>query len=490
MDNKNKITEAIKFLSNNYFDKKVNNNIIMDMQNNIEFSKTVTYEYCSYKKSKFKNICFSKSQFINVALTGSTFENVKFSNSILTGSSLANCSFYNVEFLGDKTIYESNNISLSNFEKCSINSINFFRTGSLNAYFHDCKLNNVIFSGSTLEGTEFSNCHFKNVDLGNVNLDYTIFFDNYYENVIFPFYQVPYIIGIAHFLRSDNENIKIRVGEKLIKCNEYLNLIEKLKLYYLDKNEFFPICNLNIIDKNFSEAKDNIMNGIKIALEFNDFRMVNNFCQLAKFHGLIDENIKKDILLELDSFINSDIIPESQLNYYLNYISKIKALLNKGSKDSVTLNYVIKTETNKDDKEGIVDINVLLNSLNSELSCLNNIEGYQVTVSNYSPFEIAIHIISAVGSLATVASLVWSIVTSDGKNKNSLNNKTYIKELGTQYVDERIERAKYELLNVHANISKKKLNAHITAVMQSLKTDIEDFYSKNVMIFEIKKDKK
>lgn len=107
MDNKNKITEAIKFLSNNYFDKKVNNNIIMDMQNNIEFSKTVTYEYCSYKKSKFKNICFSKSQFINVALTGSTFENVKFSNSILTGSSLANCSFYNVEFLGDKTIYES-----------------------------------------------------------------------------------------------------------------------------------------------------------------------------------------------------------------------------------------------------------------------------------------------------------------------------------------------------------------------------------------------
>ena len=159
---------------------------------------------------------------------------------------------------------------------------------------------------------------------------------------------------------------------------------------YLDKNEYFLVCNLCIAQKNYNDARLFLLDGITKALTERNFRMISNFCQLAKYHGIINDKIKRKIAKAMDEFIQADYIPESQLNYYLIYIGKIKTLINEGSGETVTLNYSIRTNTCKKNEDGVNYVNELVNKLNVDLSQLDNVKGFEVSISNHSPFEIKV----------------------------------------------------------------------------------------------------
>ncbi len=193
----------------------------------------------------------------------------------------------------------------------------------------------------------------------------------------------------------------------------------------------------------------------------------------------------------MDEFIQADYIPESQLNYYLIYIGKIKTLITEGSGETITLNYSIKTNTCKKNEDGVNYVNGLVNKLNLELSQLDNIEGFEVSVSNHSPFEIAVGVITIVSGVATVAQTIMDLI-STVKEKRNAKQTTEVKnessdnsQLVCKYIDERIERAKYEIKDLQNRYKGKKLNEHIDEVSQSLKTDMEELYSKDIMFFKM-----
>ena len=56
-----------------------------------------------------------------------------------------------------------------------------------------------------------------------------------------------------------------------------------------------------------------------------------------------------------------------------------------------------------------------------------------------------------------------------------------------KYVDERIERMKNDLLQLIKKSKKVELEDHIIEVTQNLKTDLEELYSKNIMIYKCRK---
>lgn len=482
---------ALKYLNEKFPDAKVNNNKYIASSENAPVTVTQDYTFESMKQSVFKNVHFNNCLFENVALTGSSLDFVKFFNTSLIGSSFANCDFYMVEINGKDKVMEANNFSQSNFEMCSLTSVEMFRSGVINALFHNCNLTGAFFHGSTFEETKFIKCKLTDCDFGSVNLDYTMFSKNVYENVVFPFYQVAYIIGSADFINDSENNILVRVGESEIRIAEYRDQIDKLILYYLDKNEYFPVCNLCIAQKNFDDARSFLMDGITKALSLRNFRMISNFCQLAKYHGIINDKIRYKITKAMDEFIQVDYIPETQLNYYLIYIGKIKTLLNEGSGETITLNYSIKTNTRKENEEGVDYINELLSDLNLNLSKLNNIEGFEISVSNHSPFEIAVGVITIISGVTSVAQTVMDLITTlKEKRNNKKSSESNIQtsdssQIISKYIDERIERTKYEIKDLCKSYKGKKLNKHIDEVTQSLKTDMEDLYSKEIMFFKM-----
>lgn len=486
---KKDINNAIKYLNEKYPDTTVNNNKYIVSNDGITI--TENYKFLSMKQSVFQHVCYKDCVFENVALTGSIFDFVKFIDTALIGSSFANCEFYMVDIDGKDKIMESNNFSQSNFEMCHLYSVEMFKSGVLNSLFHNCKLKSAYFRGSTFEGTKFINCVFVDCDFGKVNLDYTMFAKNTYENIVFPFYQVAYIIGSADFINNNGGKISLKVGTGEINIMEYREQIDRLILFYLDKNEYFPICNLCIAQKKYDEARSYLFDGITKALMTRNFRMISNFCQLARYHGLINDKLRYKITKAMDEFIQADYIPESQLNYYLIYIGRIKTFINEGSGDTITLNYSIKTNSCKKNEEGVNYVNELVKKLNLNLSNLENVEGFEVSTSNHSPFEIAVGVITIISSVATVAQTVMDIIsgvqvkskankTDDLKNETSDNS-----QLVCEFIDERIERAKYEIKDLQNRYRGKKLNKYIDEVTQSLKTDMEDLYSKEIMFFKI-----
>lgn len=481
--------EALMFLDAHYHDSNVNNN--KDIVFSDETVIKECYRFKSMKQSAFKNVVYADSLFENVALTGSSFDNIKYINTKLIGCSFANCNFYNTEINGTRAAFSANNFSQSNFEQCVFRRIKFFRSGILNTVYHRCSFEKIKFRGSILEGSQFVGCNFKNCDFANVNVDYTLFSKNDYDHIVFPFYQIAYVIGAADILRDEAQKVFVKAGEKTVSSKEYLNQIQNLILYYLDKREFFPACNLCITQNNYIKAKEYLLNGIVRALENKNFRMISNFCRLAKYHGIADENIKQKIIRSLNDFIQSGGIPESQLNYYLIYIGNIKNLLNEGASETVTLNYTIRTDVNKNSKDGVCYVNDIVSKLNVELSKLENIDGFEVSITNHSPYEIAVDVITVLIMIPSAVEAVMNLFTKI-KNKfsnkyNKTNAKKFDMDIRKKYVDERIERMKRDMLELRKKYKGRELDDHIIEVTQSLKTDLEELYSKDIMICEIKK---
>lgn len=494
------IRKALEFLSTHYNDINVNNNISIVNESDEYKRINQEYKYISMKQSVFKNVEFDQCIFENVACTGSSFERVNFYNTSLTGNSFANCDFFQVSINGGGKEFSANNFSQSSFESCDLDSIVLFRSGALNSIFHNCNIIDTIFRGSTIEGTKFSRCNLVRCDFGCVNVDYTMFVGNTYDDVTFPFYQLAYIIGMVDMLDSTSAKIFVHVGDDKKCLNEYRQQLDNLKLYYLDKSELFPVCNICLAQNNIEEAKKYLIQGIEAAISVRNFRMISNLCRLACYHGVVDAKIRYKINKAMDQFIQSEHIPESQLNYYITYIGKIQTMLKEGASQTVAVNYKITTNTCKKDPRGVKYINKLIAHLNADIAQIENVDGYNITISNYSPFEISVGIITICGVVCEVGKSFFQIISKyKSRRKNKKQEKIELQEqqkrrekemelqadLGSKYIRTAVDKTKEEILRLQRDYAGKALDKRIVAVTQSLQTDLEDFYSKQIMYFKL-----
>lgn len=484
---KETIEQALEYLSAHYPDSRLNSNKTVGAgAQHPEIISGISYVRLGMKQSKFSHVSYVNCIFENVALTGSSFRSVAFRNTPLTGNSFACCDFYDTEIDGSGCVpFAANNFSLSNFERCRLANLRLVSSGMLNSLFHNCNFKSTIFQSSTLEGSSFINCHMAHCDLSCVNTEFVRLFRSDLEDVCFPFYQFPYVIGAADYISAEESTVTLRAGDKILPMLEYRTQIDRLILFYEDKREYFPMCNLCIAQKSTSEAKQHLLDGISLALENCDFRMIRYYCQLALHHNLLDEFTRLRILQSMDDFLQSEDIPETQLNYYMTYVGNIRTLLQSGGAHSVALNYIIKTNVSRDDPDGVQYVNELLTDLNKALSQSELKSGFRVSVANYSPYEIAIEILSAVGSVASIASLVW--MTIDAARAHHAKKKMLPVDIDVYrgYVDAKIDCLRADLLRLQNEYSKRRFSKYIQEVTQQLKTDLEDLYSKDILIFKV-----
>lgn len=485
-----KIKRALDLLATQYPDPKVRSSkSVGGSAENPEVVRNISYVRTGIKNSVFQHLIYDECSLENVALTGSQFRSVSFLKTFLDGNSFACCDFYDVTFDGNECKpFSANNFSLSSFEQCRLSNLQFISSGMLGSVFHNCSFKNTLFRSSTLEGTSFINSHMTACDLSSVNLEFTRFSRTSLDGVCFPFYQFPYVIGAADYISSEKNTITLCAGEKILPISEYRRQLDNLILYFEDKREHFPMCNLYIAKRNIKEAKRTLLDGVSTALTFHDFRMIRYFCQLALHHNILDEFTRQRIERDLDAFLQTETIPETRLNDYMAHVGSIHTMLRSGSSNSVTLHFNIKTNALRDDPDGVEYISALLHDLNRTLSQAEGQNGFQVTVANYSPYEIAVTVLSAVGSAASIASLIWMAIDAA---KGRYKQKTHVemdKDTYRDYVGAKIDCLRADLLRLQSQYSQRRFSKYIEEVTQQLKTDLEELYSKDIIIFRVKND--
>ena len=485
-----RIQRALDLLAEQYPDPKANSNkSVGGSAERPEVVRGMSYIRTGMKNSVFQHLTYDACIFENTALTGSQFRPVVFSKTLLKGNSFACCDFYDVEIDGRSCKpFEANNFSLSSFERCRFSGLELVSSGMLGSVFHNCDFKKSVFRSSTLEGTCFVNCHIADCDFGAVNVEFTHFARTVLDGVRFPFYQFPYVIGAADYIANAQSTVTLRVGEKILPMSEYRRQLDNLILYFLDKREYFPMCNLYIATDAIHEAKQALLDGVSTALTCHDFRMIRFFCQLALHHDILDEFTRQRIVRDVDNFLQAKDIPESRLNDYITHVGSIRALLRSGSSNSVSLQFNIKTHVLRDDPEGVEYVNTLVNDLSQALSQADGQNGFQVMVANYSPYEIAINILSAVGSVASIASLIWMIIDATKNHRAPQNRVEVDVDTYRNYVDAKIDCLRADLLRLQGQYSQRRFSKYIDEVTQQLKTDLEELYSKDIMIFKVKND--
>ena len=485
-----RIQRALDLLAEQYPGPKANSNkSVGGSAERPEVVRGMSYIRTGMKNSVFQHLTYDACIFENTALTGSQFRSVVFSKTLLKGNSFACCDFYDVEIDGRSCKpFEANNFSLSSFERCRFSGLELVSSGMLGSVFHNCDFKKSVFRSSTLEGTCFVNCHIADCDFGAVNVEFTHFARTVLDGVRFPFYQFPYVIGAADYIANAQSTVTLRVGEKILPMSEYRRQLDNLILYFLDKREYFPMCNLYIATDAIHEAKQALLDGVSTALTCHDFRMIRFFCQLALHHDILDEFTRQRIVRDVDNFLQAKDIPESRLNDYITHVGSIRALLRSGSSNSVSLQFNIKTHVLRDDPEGVEYVNTLVNDLSQALSQADGQNGFQVMVANYSPYEIAINILSAVGSVASIASLIWMIIDATKNHRAPQNRVEVDVDTYRNYVDAKIDCLRADLLRLQGQYSQRRFSKYIDEVTQQLKTDLEELYSKDIMIFKVKND--
>ena len=484
---KNEIARSMEVLNERYPEPKANS--FKSIGGSKEKPNPITNESYSHKgmkQSKFHFVRFISCVFDSTALTGSQFRHVWFKRSKIVGSSFACCDFYEVTFDGKGVSrFHANNFSLSTFERTDFFDIQFVNSGMLSSLFHNCVFENVVFRSSTLEGTKFLKCELNNCDLSSVNVEFVCIANSVLKNVSFPFYQFPYVIGAAKYLRDCETGIVLSAGGKTVSVTEYNENLDNLICFFADKNEYFPMCNLAIAKGDLSAAREYLMSGINAAMaEYNrDFRMVRYFCQLALYHDILDEQTRYKILSNLDEFLLQKDVPEQQLNYYMTYAGNIRTMLMAGGPETVTFHLSIKTNIKRDNASGIGFVNKLVQELNEALSEANGESGFQVSISNYSPFEIFIDVLTYVGSVASIASIIWMVIDAINRKRQKKAQIEFHK-----MVNSTIDEACSQLIKLQSMYSKRKYSKYITEITQQLKTDLDNLYSQNVMIFKVKND--
>lgn len=484
------IKQATSKLWENYPDEKVNNNKFIGNYQKREIN-TANYLNESLKRSTFINYIFENNKLYENAFVGSCFNNIDFLNCQVNGNGFVNCTFNNSNICCEENTYFSgNNYSQSNFIKCNIENIIFKNSSFLNALFLKSTINNCVFSSCTLEGIKINNTTLKNVDLGHVNVEFIELFKSSFENVSFPFYQAAYVIGIANCFDNDDA-IYFKTQKKTITKAEYLRQINTLIPYYYGQEEYFPICNLQIIQGEISAAKETLLMGINKSIAKKDFRLIRYFCRLAQRFELLDEVITQKILKEMDLYITGKDLPIDNINNSLLYYGEIREMLLSGNSNSINLKIKVRTNICKKNRDGVKYVNELCNVLNEKLSRVElGQTGFRVALSNHSPFEIVIDVFCGIASVATISDFIWKIIDSiDKKKKESTYIQQYeeaAQDMFKMYTDARINLCKEQLMNTKDKYSNKKMNQYIEDITQQLKTDIDSFYDKDIIIFRKK----
>lgn len=398
-------------------DKDVYNGILFQQFCNI----TVTQDFT---RKSIKRACVAGSHFLNcnfngVAAAGSKFFETTFGICNFEGSNFQYCSFHKVQFK-DSSIFKGANLSHSVFVECDFSDITIQESTLYDCYFENCSFCDSVIKTNTLENTTMCNCTIQNIDLAHINLEYMRFDKIKMTNVILPPYQIPYIIGAPTYLKYTDDSINIYTDNGEITHKAYCKKYNDLAAYFFSQKLYFPLANILIANERYSDAFNYIRLGIEEACDYFDFRIIKHYCRLAcsdNHFTYAQLKVLYDLVTGLSYNKSWDV---NTLHSYMLNIGEIRELLLNNSENKQRVDFIIKTNINKDDLDSI---NLLYNQVNKVIkeSC-SNMHIDSIELRHNSPYELYVTCIDILPNILLVISSMYSLFVVARKGLDLFKN--------------------------------------------------------------------
>ena len=215
-----------------------------------DLSSAILYE------SSFKECVWGESNWDSLSGNGSKFTSCDFFtnkiyNAALQHSMFDNSVFYNCKFEGNNFAYSV--FTWSIIKRCPIIGCAF--TGTT---FNHVTFENTTIAHSNFELCNFQNTKFINTDLSSLALKYAFFRNVSMNNVILPFMQIPYTFGGMQYIFNTSDKIKISTTNKKkpnISIDEYKKTLPELITFFRGHDDYFPLTNCYLADKQYDLAK-------------------------------------------------------------------------------------------------------------------------------------------------------------------------------------------------------------------------------------------
>lgn len=376
---------------------------------------------CSLKRTHLKDSKVKKSSFFQCAFTGSRFESTIFRKCKIKYVNFQFSTFIDCNF----THFKKENLQGNNYDHCYFYKVNFkkvnFKGCSIScSYFVECNFEDCVFFATTFECTLFEKCKFSNVNMTELNIEYSQFALCALEQVVFPYTQLPYIIGFSDF--QNKENIQIATDDKILSFAEYQTGFLELIDYYDHIKEKFPIANIYLFSGKCDEAFNILKEELSESLLKSDYRLVKHICRLATFNDKIPP-VKIKELFDIVKEHLDKVEGEIQTLECLNNIDEIRRLTLEAKYNKKALKIIVETNIPSDDLNAIQSIIKTIEETISKTLLDSDCYSKSIEIRHNSPYELFVQlchnlpeienvITAIIGELPTIAAGLTVICSS------------------------------------------------------------------------------
>lgn len=407
---KKQIQDALKNLQEKLPDQDEENITLFQVANDADISCDYTRK--SFKRVHVTNCRFNESKFIAAAGIGARFANVQFTNCDFSGSNFQYCYFSNTNFTNN-TLIKGANFSHSIFTNCHFGHILIHESTFFDCQFQNCTFLTSNIRSVTFENSVFYNCTIIETDLSHLNLEFTHFSDVSMKEVTLSPYQIAYIIGAPAYLRATKDIVYIYTDKGKITALQYNNLIDDLIKYYYSQNEFFPLANIMISLSEYDKSMDYIQRGMRESFDYSDFRMVKHYCQLAISCSSFSHAQLKCLYELITDLSYRKGLNANELHSYFINIGEIRELLLNYVQNMERVEFVIKTNIDKDDLTGINDFYNKISDILKQYCSEGHIDS--IELRHNSPYELLVTCIDSLPAILVLIPTMYSLLVVGGK---------------------------------------------------------------------------
>lgn len=357
------------------------------------------------------------------------------------------------------------------------NNNTFMGSNFSRSQFKNCKICGGEMLSSSFEFAGFQNTYFENLRLANLSMEYSEFNHIEMNRVVLPFAQLPFIFGGLDYVISTQDDVSIsaNMGEiDRISIEEYIETFEDWKIFFYNRELYFPLANILLAQEKKDEALEAILSGILMMINHCDYRMLKYLCKLAASHQSVSKAECKMLYSRIQELILMTIQNSEQEYSYEIHMNDIKNILVENPKAESRLYLSIQTNILTDNQEILYRlINFIEIFLDSSIFTLTT---KTISIRHDSPYEIivvafgTIYILSKIFEVLTKAFGNIRVVADDimalrdiGKNRaenDDLDNRLKVASLRKEELE--IEKLILEIQKLQNEMTINNIQTKIT----------------------------
>lgn len=297
------------------------------------------------------------SVFDNASLTGSLFNKCIFIDCSMKYPDLEYCKFYDCQFQSSTQKRFTASINHSSFINTHFTKTKFYGCSFAESYFDNCEFDKTKLDYSTLENALFCRCQLKGIDFSKSNLQYSEWGKNIFSECYMSISQPPYMIGGLDICQDPCSDICFTSSQnQQFSMEEYTSLILPLLLSeYENQEEFFPVANIYISMKKYSEAMTALKKGLAQAVLRRDFRIIKFYCKLIVNAKVFNAHTLHDFYHMICRMMPQGESYNAEMQAYIRNIGEIKNILFQNSKKpSLHVSFITNLFSKQADKMAIM----------------------------------------------------------------------------------------------------------------------------------------